>query len=87
MFNVNEDEVKSILKSLSLMNIVKKLSKDTLKVELEELLDIDTLDELNAQMEGNIYLFKYVGILLFLVFLILGTYIDKFSFKISSINK
>ncbi len=64
MFKINEDEVRNILKSLSLMNIVKKLSKDTSKVELEELLDVETLDELNAQMESDIYVFKYVGILM-----------------------
>lgn len=64
MFKVNEDEVRNILKSLSLMNIVKKLSKDTSKVELEELLDIESLDELNVQMESDIYVFKYVGILM-----------------------
>lgn len=64
MFNVDEDEVRNILKSLSLMNIVKKLSKDTSKVELEELLDIESLEELNAQMESEMYVFKYVGILM-----------------------
>ena len=64
MFNVDEDEVRNILKSLSLMNIVKKLSKDTSKVELEELLDIESLEELNAQMESDMYVFKYVGILM-----------------------
>ena len=64
LFNISEDEVRSILKSLSLMNIVKKLSKDTSKIELEELLDIDALNQLNAQMESNIYVFKYVGILM-----------------------
>lgn len=64
MFNVDEDEVRHILKSLSLMNIVKKLSKDTSKVELEELLDIESLEELNAQMESEMYVFKYVGILM-----------------------
>lgn len=64
LFNISLDEVRSILKSLSLMNIVKKLSKDSSKVELEELLDIDALNELNAQMESDIYVFKYVGILM-----------------------
>ena len=64
MFNVDEDEVRNILKSLSLMNIVKKLSKDTSKVELEELLDIESLEELNVQMESDMYVFKYVGILM-----------------------
>lgn len=64
LFDISEDEARNVLKSLSLMNIVKKISKDTSKVELEELLDIDSLDELNTQMESEIYIFKYVGILM-----------------------
>ncbi len=64
LFNISEDEVRSILRSLSLMNIIKKISKDTSKVEWEELLNIDVLDELNDQMESDIYVFKYVGILM-----------------------
>ncbi|WP_314407218.1 LlaJI family restriction endonuclease [uncultured Gemella sp.] len=62
-FNASEEELKNILKSLSLMNIVKKLSKDVSKVELEELLETDSLEKLNTVLEGNIYVFKYVGML------------------------
>ena len=62
-FNASEEELKNILKSLSLMNIVKKLSKDVSKVELEELLETDSLEKLNTVLEGNMYVFKYVGIL------------------------
>lgn len=62
-FHTSEEELKNILKSLSLMNIVKRLSKDVSKVELEELLETDSLDKLNAELEGNIYVFKYVGML------------------------
>ncbi len=64
IFLVDEIELSSILKSLSLMNIVKKLSADTSKVELEELLEIDNLDNLNIQLEANMYVFKYVGMLI-----------------------
>lgn len=64
MFKIDEDEVRNILKYLSLMNIVRKLSKNTSKIELEELLDIESLEELNVQVESDIYVFKYVGILM-----------------------
>lgn len=62
-FHTSEEELKNILRSLSLMNILKKLSKDVSKVELEELLETDSLDKLNTELEGNMYLFKYVGML------------------------
>ena len=62
-FHTSEEELKHILKSLSLMNIVKKLSKDVSKVELEELLETDSLEKLNTELEGNMYVFKYVGML------------------------
>ena len=64
MFNVSDDELSDILKSLALMNISKRLSRDVSKVELEELLQIDNLEELNLQMEGNMYVFSYVGMLI-----------------------
>ena len=64
LFKVSEDQLRNILKSLSLMNIVKKFSKGTSKVELEELLDIESLEELNAQMESDLFVFKYVGIIM-----------------------
>lgn len=63
MFNKNESQVNEILKSLSLKNMVRRLSKDTSKVELEELLESDNLDEINSLMEGDVYLFRYVGII------------------------
>lgn len=62
-FHMSEEELKNILKSLSLMSIVKKLSKDVSKVELEELLETDSLEKLNTELEGNMYVFKYVGML------------------------
>ena len=64
MFNVSDEELADILKSLALMNIAKRLSRDVSKVELEELLQIDNLEELNLQMEGNMYIFSYVGMLI-----------------------
>lgn len=62
-FHTSEEELKNTLKSLSLMNIVKKLSKDVPKIELEELLETDSLEKLNTELEGNMYVFKYVGML------------------------
>ena len=63
-FHISEEELNNTLNSLSLMNIVKKLSKDTSKIELEELLETENLEKLNTELEGNMYVFKYVGILL-----------------------
>ena len=60
---LSEEELNDTLKSLSLMNIVKRLSKDSSKIELEELLETDNLEKLNAELEGNMYVFKYVGII------------------------
>lgn len=62
-FHTSEEELKNTLKSLSLMNIVKKLSKDVSKIELEELLETDSLEKLNTELEGNMYVFKHVGML------------------------
>lgn len=64
MFNLGEDDLKSILKTFSLMNISKRLSKDLSKIELEVLLDTDNIDDFNNQIEGNMYVFKYVGIIM-----------------------
>lgn len=63
-FHISEEELNNMLKSLSLMNVVKKLSKDISNVDLEELLETENLAKLNRELEGNIYVFKYVGILL-----------------------
>lgn len=64
MFNASDDELADILRSLALMNIAKRLTRDISKVELEELFQTDNLKELNLQMEGNMYVFSYVGILI-----------------------
>lgn len=63
MFKIDEKNLKNILNTLSLMNISRRLSKDISKIELEELLDTENFDELNLLLEGNIYVFKYVGVL------------------------
>lgn len=63
IFPVDEIELNNILKSLSLMNIMKRLSKDTSKIELEDFLELDDIENLTTQFEGNMYVFKYVGML------------------------
>ncbi len=57
LFKVDEKTLKEILRSLSLMNIVKQLSNDVSRVDFEEFLDIDTIDQLSSQLEGTLYLF------------------------------
>lgn len=63
MFKKDEKDLKNILNTLSLMNIARRLSKDISKIELEELLDTENFYELNLLLEGNVYVFKYVGVL------------------------
>lgn len=63
MFGKSNEETREILNSLSLINIVRRLSKDLSNVELYELIDSENLSELNYQMEGNTYVFKFVGII------------------------
>lgn len=80
MFNGTEEEVKNILKSLSLINIVKKFSKNTSKTELEDLQYMNTFDELNYQIKDNVYYFKYVGILIMgeLCLILYPKYVDDY---------
>ena len=86
MFNLRDVELAGILKSLALMNIAKKLSRDVSKVELEELLQIDNLEELNLQMEGNMYVFNYVGMLIIgdICLIIYPKYVDNYLADASS---
>lgn len=63
MFKKDEKDLKNILNTLSLINIARRLSKDISKIELEELLDTENFYELNLLLEGNVYVFKYVGVL------------------------
>lgn len=63
-FQVSEEELSNTLKSLALMNIAKKVSNDISNIDLEELLETENLENLNTDLEGSMYAFKYVGILL-----------------------
>ncbi|CEQ11095.1 Restriction endonuclease [[Clostridium] sordellii] len=60
---LDNKKAKETLKSLSLMNIVKKLSKNMANIELEELLEVESLEEVNRQINGTMYIFKFVGML------------------------
>lgn len=64
IFKLRKNELNNVLKSLSLMNITKRLSYNISKIELEELLELDNIDNLNIQLEGDMYVFKYVGMLM-----------------------
>lgn len=63
VFSLDEDKLDGVLKSLSLRNMIRKLSKNTSKAELEELLGLENIDSLNLELDGSMYLFKYVGML------------------------
>ncbi|ARQ07536.1 Type-2 restriction enzyme BsuMI component YdjA [Macrococcoides canis] len=58
----NNDYIEDILKSLSLMNIVRQINKDSSIIELEELFDIDNLTQIN-EMKESVYVFKFVGLI------------------------
>ena len=60
MFELEDNEVISILNSLSSLNILKTLSNNISKIELEDLLEIENLDNQNL---NAMYIFKYVGML------------------------
>ena len=63
ILSLNEENVRELLKSLSLMNITRKLSKNTSKIELEELFGTENLIDINTKFESEMFLFKYVGML------------------------
>lgn len=63
IFNTNEKEVDDILKSLSIGNIIKKISKSSYKLELERYLELENINNLNINLEEDKYIFNYVGML------------------------
>ena len=63
ILSLNEEYVRELLKSLSLMNITRKLSKNASKIELEELFGTENLIDINTKFESEMFLFKYVGML------------------------
>lgn len=63
IFQLSEAKLEGILKTLSLMNIVKHKSKSTIKTDFNEIFDVDfDIDELLNSTKG-VYLFSFVGII------------------------
>lgn len=62
-FGKIEEETKEILSSLSLMNIVRKISNDISNIDLEELFDTENFLQSNSNIQSNFYVFKYVGMI------------------------
>ena len=60
IFELEDNEVVNILNSLSSLNILKTLPNNISKIELEDLLEIESLDNQNLDA---MYIFKYVGML------------------------
>lgn len=60
---LDENEINDLIKTLSLMNIIRRISKSTSTFELEELFGAENLLEINNRFEGEVFVFKYVGML------------------------
>ena len=63
IFNLAEDKTREVLKILSYKNIVRKISKNLSEVELEELNNGESFENLEKEFEGDKYKFKFVGII------------------------
>ena len=63
IFDLSEDETREVLKTLTYKNIVRKMSKNLSTVELEELNNGESLEQLNKEFEGDNYKFKFVGVI------------------------
>lgn len=63
IFNLNELKIKSILKSLSLLNVVKCISSKSSMFEIEDLVDLENIENLFSNMNNEIYIFSYVGVI------------------------
>lgn len=60
----NESKMESILKSLISMNIIKRLNNKSNKLEIQDLVKIDLLKNINYEIQEELYVFKYVGIVI-----------------------
>ena len=63
VFNLTEDKTREVLKILAYKNIVRKISKNLSEVELEELNNGESFENLEKEFEGDKYKFKFVGII------------------------
>lgn len=59
-----EEESKKIVDSLVLLNILKKLTSSQQKMELEDLLDVESFEDIEDSINKNMYVFKYVGMVM-----------------------
>lgn len=59
-----EEEAKVTVDSLVLLNILKKLTSHEQKMELEDLLDVESFEEIEDSVNKNMYVFKYVGMVM-----------------------
>ena len=60
----DENTSDNIIKSLIVMNILKRLSSDVGKMELEDLLEVEEFEEIEDSINKNMYVFKYVGMIM-----------------------
>lgn len=63
-FNLSEEKTQNIIKSLIIMNIIKKLSYDISNQELEYIFDTDSFDGVQRDINKDYYVFKYVGMVM-----------------------
>lgn len=63
LFQCSNEQVIQYLKSLGLMNIVKHINK-TWNIDLNDFLDVDSIDSDTLNLEKGVYLFTYVGMFL-----------------------
>lgn len=62
--DIEDEEVKKVLDSLMLLNMLKKLNYSMQKIELEDLLDVESLEEIGDKVNKNMYVFNYVGMIM-----------------------
>ena len=62
IFELENGRFEDVLKSLSVMNIIKKVTGNLGDYDLEDLLNIDKIEDVISDSESSTYIFKYVGI-------------------------
>lgn len=62
-FNYDEKKCKTIIDSLILMNVLKKLNNSEGKQALEELLEVENFEDIENIINKGMYSFKYVGMI------------------------
>ena len=89
IFDLSEDETREVLKTLTYKNIVRKMSKNLSTVELEELNNGESFEQLNKEFEGDNYKFKFVGIITVkdVCLIIYPKYISEFDENFDKDNK